>query len=216
MTIPRTALPLLLMAVPPLCGQSKPVIDNEQVSVTLLTAQPHGNSAPHVHARNSVLLYLAPGSDAFRPTDGRTQELRSDAGEARWLPAGSSHTARSIGDNPYRAVEVELKNQGRSVQTSPLDPVKLAPQSYKVLLDNPQTRVLRVHLSGRQKVPPHEHSFNRVIVYLTDHHVRITDDRGKVNDAPGKAGDIVFGLASKHAEENLRDSPVEVLVVESK
>lgn len=216
MTFVRSTLPLLLMAIPPLAGQPKPVIDNEQVRVLMISAKPHSKSASHVHSRNRVMIYLNAGGDTFLPDRGPAEDLKSQAGEVRWRPAGGLHTGEGIGKDPYRVVEVELKNQGRSVQTFALDPVKVVPQIFKVLFDNRQVRVLRVRIGAKEKLPFHEHGFNRVVVYLTDTRVLVTDESGKATEAAAKAGEIRWAGAGKHSEENLEDRPVEVIVVESK
>ena len=44
---------------------------------------------------------------------------------------------------------VELKNKGGSVQYSAIDPIKVAPDKYKVIIDSPQVRVVRARVGGR-------------------------------------------------------------------
>jgi quercetin dioxygenase-like cupin family protein len=84
------------------------------------------------------------------------------------------------------------------------------------VLDNPQVRVLRVRIDGGQKVPLHEHSLNRVVVYLSDQRVRVTSPAGEVTEAVAKAGEVRWAGTARHAEENLAEKPFEVVVVELK
>jgi len=65
-------------------------------------------------------------------------------------------------------------------------------------------------------VPMHEHSLNRVVVYITDQNFRVTTPDGKAETVQHKAGDVSWGGPTKHKEENLSDKPFEVLVVELK
>ena len=62
----------------------------------------------------------------------------------------------------------------------------------------------------------HEHVLNRVVLYLTDAHTKVTTAEGTVSEGNNKAGDVVYGGAAKHAELNLSDQPIEVLVTEFK
>ncbi|MFN2502405.1 MAG: hypothetical protein ABR530_10395 [Pyrinomonadaceae bacterium] len=49
------------------------------------------------------------------------------------------------------------------------DPIKVAPESYRVQFENDLVRVLRVHYAVRSKVPVHDHSrYPAAYVYLND------------------------------------------------
>jgi hypothetical protein len=71
-------------------------------------------------------------------------------------------------------------------------------------------------MDGKQQVPMHEHGPNRVVVFITDAHLRVTDDRGAASELQAKAGDVRWSGASKHREENLSAEPFEVIAVELK
>jgi hypothetical protein len=103
-----------------------------------------------------------------------------------------------------------------SLQTvSAQDPVQLRPAEYKVEIDNPWVRVLRVKIGPYEKVPMHEHPAS-VAVYLTDLHERITTPDGRVQEVTHKPQEVAYREASRHAEENLSGSPLEVVLVELK
>jgi hypothetical protein len=208
--------PFVLLSVPPLFDPPKPLIENERVRATLITSAPHSKSQYHTRSSNGVLVFLNQCTGTFLREARRTDNLNFEAGEVHWSRAGESYTVESIGDRQCRVLEVEPRSQGRPVPLSPLDPVKLLPGSYKVLMDNPQVRVLRVNIGARQKVPLHEHSFDRVIVNITDLRVRITEENGKATESVGAAGEIRFAGLGRHREENLADIPLEVVVVELK
>jgi quercetin dioxygenase-like cupin family protein len=94
------------------------------------------------------------------------------------------------------------------------DPVKLSPD-YKIEVDNAWVRVLRVKHPPHAKIPMHEHPAT-VVVLLTDLHEKITGADGQVRTVNLKAGEVAFNEASKHAEENLADKPLEVALIELK
>jgi quercetin dioxygenase-like cupin family protein len=192
-------------------------IDNDQVKVLNVVVQPHEKTRLHQHKVNRVMIYLKAGRQDFEYPDGKKSVLNFKAGEMKWSPAGGMHIAEISSDNPVNIVEVELKKPGTgaSSPTSALDPVKVDKKHYKVELENDQVRVLRVKIGPHQSTPLHEHSLNRVVTYLTDQNLRVTTD-GKAETLQHKAGEVSWGTPTKHKEENLSDSPFEVVVVEVK
>ena len=207
---------LLLISAASLCAQRPAPIDNDQVRVLVVTDEPHRKGAMHEHKMNRVMIYLDPGENKLEYENGKTDHQKFKAGEVRWSPAGGRHTSENPGAAPFRVVEVELKQPGKPFSAPELDPVKLEPKVYKVLIDNPQVRVLRVNIPARHKIPMHQHALNRVVVYLTANNMRVTDDAGKIVQSPIPAGEVRFAGPAKHMEENLESKPVEVLVVELK
>jgi quercetin dioxygenase-like cupin family protein len=193
-----------------------PIIDNEHVRLLLVTNQPGVKSPLHAHTMNRVMIYLDPGQARSTDAGGRAENLQFRAGEVRWSPAGGKHTSENTAGKPYRVVEVELKTPGRPVLFGTLDPVRLAPRSYKVLIDNPQVRVLRARIEAKQSVPFHEHALNRIVVYLTDAHLRVKDESGKITEATAKVGDVRWAGVGKHSEENAAAKSFEVVAVEVK
>jgi quercetin dioxygenase-like cupin family protein len=195
----------------------KTPIENDQVKVLNVVVQPHEKTRLHQHKINRVMIYLQAGRQDFDYADGKKSVLKFKAGDMKWSPAGGMHIAEIGSDNPVNIIEVELKKPGAGAgaPAGALDPVKVDPKHYRVELDNDQVRVLRVKIGGRQSTPLHEHSFNRVVAYITDQNFRVTTD-GKAETVQHKAGEVSWGTPTKHKEENLSDSPFEVVVVELK
>ena len=193
-------------------------IDNDQVKVLNVTQGPHIKTKLHKHDMNRVMIYLQPGKQTIEYQGAKTAHLNWKAGEALWSPAGGMHIAEITSDNKVTIVELELKKPGvkSPVKQPALDPVKIDPKHYKVELENDQVRVVRVTFGGKQGAPMHEHTLNRVVVYLTDQDFRITSPEGKVDTVQHKAGDVSWGVATKHKEDNVSDKKCELLVVELK
>jgi len=95
------------------------------------------------------------------------------------------------------------------------DPAKVAPGIVKVELENPFVRVLRVNEGPHEKAAMHEHPAT-VAVYLTDVHQKVTTADGKVQEISRKAGEVGYRDPVKHADENIGDRPLEVVLVELK
>lgn len=196
-------------------AQAQPVIENEFVRVLKVTERPHRKTRPHEHKINRVMIYLNAGKQEF-VEDGKTSYLEFKAGEPLWSPARGTHTAESVGAEPFTVVEIELKKDGGGVaDTGPLDPVKVDPKHYKVEFENKQVRVLRIIFPPGEGAPLHEHRLNRVAVFLRDTKLEVTTD-GKPALMERKAGEVTWGGQAKHVEKNLSDQPFEVIAVELK
>jgi len=209
----------LLVMAPGLWGQGPQVpIENDHVRVVKVVDQPHAKGQPHEHKLNRVLIFLTPGREEITPQGGKTAVVEFQAGDVKWSPASGMHVSEITSDQPVTMVEVELKKPGGAARkvNGALDPVKIDPKDYKVEFENSQVRVLRVKIGAHQKVPLHEHVLNRVVVYLTDQNGTMTTPDGKTETAQHKAGEMSWAGPAKHREENLRDGPFEVVVVELK
>jgi len=95
------------------------------------------------------------------------------------------------------------------------DPVKVDPQHYKVIFENDQVRVLRIHYGPHEKSVMHVHP-NAVVVYESDTHVKMTTPDGKSVVSDGKTGDSQWTPAGAHLPENIGDKPVDAVLVELK
>ena len=196
---------------------NQPPIDNEYVKVIIAHEQPHVKTALHEHKFNRVMIYLQPGRQDIVSQAGAKTVLNFGAGDVKWSPVSGLHTSEVVSDAPVTIIELEIKKEGngKTVDTK-LDPIKVDPQDYKLEFENSQVRVVRVHMPAHRQVPTHEHTLNRVVVYLTDQNGRMTAADGKVDTAQHKAGEVSWGGPVTHKEENLMDRPFEAIVVEFK
>jgi uncharacterized RmlC-like cupin family protein len=197
---------------------SATLFENDQVKVIRALEKPHVKGKFHAHAQNRVLIYLQPGRQRFEYQDGRQPEVFDwKAGEAEWSPADGMHSPEVISNDAFNIVEIELKTPGTGKAImSNLDPLKIDPKHYKLEFENAQVRVFRVKIEAQGTTPMHEHSLNRVTVFLTDQEFRVKDSYGKVEIVKHKAGDAVWGTPTTHTEENLSNNPFEVVAIELK
>jgi uncharacterized RmlC-like cupin family protein len=201
-----------------LVAQTNPApIDNDQVRVVIAHEQPHKKTALHEHKYNRVMIYLQAGRQDIVSQSGATTVLNFKPGDVKWSPVSGLHTSEVVSNGPVTIVELEIKKEGngKPLETK-LDPLKVDPQDYKLEFENSQVRVIRVHMPAHRQVPTHEHTLNRVVVYLTDQNGRMTSADGKVDTAQHNAGEASWGTPVTHKEENLMDKPFEAIVVEFK
>lgn len=81
-----------------------------------------------------------------------------------------------------------------------------------VELDNPSVRVLRIHIEAHARIPAHDVT-PRVIVWMTDAHLRMTFSSGESRTEDHKAGDVTWQPAQRHSGENLGDTPIEFVAI---
>jgi quercetin dioxygenase-like cupin family protein len=95
------------------------------------------------------------------------------------------------------------------------DAVKVDPKHYKVLVNNAQVRVLRIHYGPHETSVPHSHP-NAVVTYLTDGRIKMLLGNGKSIISTGKAGETQWTPAGIHTPTNLGDTPFDAVLVELK
>jgi hypothetical protein len=103
------------------------------------------------------------------------------------------------------------------------DPLKVAPQAYKLQFENEYVKVVRVHYAPHEKVVAHEHTPTAsAYVYLNDGAPVIFNhldkDYGAVTRPATKAGSfrVYKGIQEIHEVENKGDVPSDFLRVEFK
>lgn len=103
------------------------------------------------------------------------------------------------------------------------DPIKVAPDAYKLVFENDYVKVQRVHYAPRVKLPEHDHtSLATAYVYLNDagpvvfKHIGLS--YGAVTRPAVKAGSfrLYKGVKETHTVESLSDTPSNFLRVEFK
>jgi quercetin dioxygenase-like cupin family protein len=95
------------------------------------------------------------------------------------------------------------------------DPVKVAPKTYKVLLENDRVRVLEVRLKPGRGSPLHSHPAY-IIYALSTCKVRLTLPNGKTKEVRMRSGEATWSDAESHAVDNIGSTEVHVLNIELK
>jgi quercetin dioxygenase-like cupin family protein len=103
-----------------------------------------------------------------------------------------------------------------SLVVSAQDPAKIAPQFYRVVLDNENARVIDYHLKPGEREPMHSHPSGVLVYYFTDAKARVTLPDGKTAEVTNSAGDIVWRDPVTHFAENTGSSEVHTVLVEPK
>ena len=97
----------------------------------------------------------------------------------------------------------------------PLDPLKVAPDTHKLALENAFVRVLDVHVPPGKTEPRHRHPHG-LSVYFTDWDVKVTLDGAKPEVRQRKAGSFAWSDEIVHTIENVGKTEGHVLRIELK
>jgi quercetin dioxygenase-like cupin family protein len=95
------------------------------------------------------------------------------------------------------------------------DAAKVDPTHYKVVSQNAQVRVLKVHYGPHEKSVMHSHP-DGVVVFLTAGKTKFTYPDGKTEIREMKPGDSMYTPHTVHLPENLSDHPMDAVVIELK
>src|SRR5271165_557042 len=154
----------------------KTPIDTDDVRVLDAIVQPHEKTSLHEHKVNRAMIYRTAGWQNFDYEGGRHAVLTFRENEVKWSPAEGKHIAEVASEQPVNIVEIELKKPGAGkAVTTDLDPLKVDKKHYKLEFENDQVRVFRVKIGPHESTPMHEHQLNRIMLYLTDASVRVTN-----------------------------------------
>lgn len=86
-----------------------------------------------------------------------------------------------------------------------------------VKFDTPEVRVIEAVNSPGQRSALHKHDVNRVMVYLDDGHMELTDSQGKIEDVRWNAGDVRWSPAGgPHTSANVGSTTYRIIEVELK
>jgi len=193
--------------------QAKVVLENDRVRVLRFNLPGHSKLPMHSHPAYVLVGFTAAHAKYTAP-DGKTTTQRTKAGSVSYSK-GLTHATENLSGTATESVMVELKKAGAATAMTTLDPIKLDPKHYKVVIDNDDFRVLRVKYGPHEKSVMHEHPAT-VAVYMTDTHGKMTLADGTSRDSSGKARDVFWADAGKHLPENTGDTPFEVTAIELK
>ena len=102
-----------------------------------------------------------------------------------------------------------------SVTAFAQDPTKVAAANYKVILENPSVRILKITYTPGAKSAPHSHP-EAVVIPLVTSKVRFTGSDGKSQERELAAETAMFVPAETHSSENVGTGPVDAVLVEFK
>ena len=102
-----------------------------------------------------------------------------------------------------------------SVAALAQDPVKVAPDHYKVVTENASVRVLKIDYTAGSKAPMHQHP-DAIVIPLVASKVKFTTPDGKTEDMDMATDSAMYTPAGTHSPANVGTGPISALLVEFK
>jgi len=87
------------------------------------------------------------------------------------------------------------------------------PADAKIEFENDAVVVVRIRMAPHEQTPMHDIASARLVVWLTDVHLRDTQADGTVSEIRRHAGAFDWVPVQRHAGENLSDQPLEFLAI---
>jgi quercetin dioxygenase-like cupin family protein len=94
----------------------KLAFENEAVAVINVHYGPHEKSKLHSHP-GGVVVALTAGHLRFTDEDGKTREVQTLRGEARWFPP-LKHTVENLGNTSYDGIYIAVKQAHKSASAT--------------------------------------------------------------------------------------------------
>lgn len=219
------ALVVLFVAAVPLFAQDTLKANSDSVTlkfendrVRVLESVLKVGAKENTHSHPRYVTYVIDAGSVRNHRDGKTSDYTYKKGEVLYRDA-LTHWAENIGRTATHVIMFELKNSdtpGELFRVPPdMDPVKLSPQYYKVVVDNEFVRVLEYRLKPGQKEPLHTHPCG-VVYYLTGAKSRVSTPDGKTTEGETTAGNIVWREPTTHAIENIGNTESRAIAIEMK
>ena len=173
--------------------QAKVVFENDRVRVLHFNEPGHSKLPMHSHPAYVTVGFTTDNSKYTFP-DGKNSDQHTKAGDVTYSK-GVTHAYENLSDTASESVMVELKKPGvAGAAKATLDPVKVDPKHYKVVINNDEFRVLRAKYGPHEKSVMHEHPAS-VAVFMSDAQVKFTLPDGTSQDVNGKAHDAIWADA---------------------
>jgi hypothetical protein len=125
-----------------------------------------------------------------------------------WILTGCLFLAFASGPN-------RAQHPGAHATPSPgaSAPPQAGPANAVVEFENDTVVVVRIRMAPHERTPMHDITSARLVVWLTDAHLRDTHTDGRTDEIRRRAGDIDWVPVQRHAGENLSHEPLEFLAI---
>jgi mannose-6-phosphate isomerase-like protein (cupin superfamily) len=201
---------ILVMLCPALAqaqANSKVMHDNAEVRVLDVTLAAQQATPTPDTGKNRVVVYLDSGKLKQSTPSGASKVVEVQPGDVRWVPAAEQLVSENVADGPLQFIEIELKGKEQpKVAVPDLDPIRVDPKHWSLVLENEFVRVARVRFGPMENGVQHQHARNYLVVYIND-------------QAKGKRGKVSLHLnegTTTHSEGNPLNQSVERIAIELK
>ena len=157
-----------------------------------------------------VTVYFQAGSLEITAQGGKPREVSVKPGDTVFRPAQAG-VIKNTGAAEIHFARVDFLGSGgpETWGTTGLAP------NYKLLFENPYTRVYDIRIPAGTKEPQHTHK-NRVVVCLSGAQLRHLMPDGREEPSTLQTGEITWRLGATHIGQNLGTTDLWVIAIEPK
>jgi quercetin dioxygenase-like cupin family protein len=187
------------------------IVDNATALVARLGYAAGKGETSHTHPFSAVLIQLTPG-DVEMTLGADRSRTRREAGTVWFIPANEPHMAVNTGTAPWEHIAITIKPTRAAAAAAPASD---APPGITrtTLVDNADTRVVRVQFAPGSREPLHTHPNDLLTVQLTPGNVDIAIGSNKTSGERA-AGFVQFLPRNvEHAYVNADTKPFDLLSV---
>jgi len=123
--------------------------------------------------------------------------------------------SKNMNRNAWCALAAVLALAFSGRETLAQDPVKVAPNNYKVALENDSVRVANVMVKAGEKIATHSHP-DHLVYAVNGGKLKFTYPDGKTKDVELKSGEATWIKAETHAGENVGTTELKLVLFELK
>ena len=87
------------------------------------------------------------------------------------------------------------------------------PQLGMIEFENDQLTVVRMHMAPHERTPMHDISSPRLVIWLTDAHLKDTGADGSVSEYRRRAGSVDWITPRRHMGENLSEHDLDFIAI---
>jgi len=173
-------------------------IENEYVRAFKVQVAPNKPTMLHRHRHDYVFVTLGDAHISNEVAGQPAVDVKLADGDTRFVPGNFAHVARTLTDQPFRNVTVELLQDEKLRQApSHWGAVESGEKSFtggrvRILFVKDGVRASEVNLEPGGATPSHHHEGPHLIVALTDLDLRSDVEEKGATAAQLKAGDVAW------------------------
>jgi len=193
-------------------GMSRTVlVENASVLVTRLSYEPGTAETSHTHPFSAVVMQLTAG-EVDMTIGSEQSRSRREPGMVWFVPANVAHKAVNTGATAFEQIAVGIKPTRPPAADAPPTEAP-AGITRTLLLDNAESRVVRVRFTPAAREPVHTHPNDLVTIQISAGEVEILQGTARTSAAraPGFVNFVPRGVP--HAYASIDSKPFELMSV---
>jgi quercetin dioxygenase-like cupin family protein len=191
----------------------KVVGDSLGIRILEATYKPGDSSAMHTQPDNAVYV-IQGGSVTSFGKDGKQMVSEVKTGSTSIRAASEAHVTKNTGNTTIKTMIVQVNRPMETIsKDASTDPIKIAPEEYKVKNDSLGIRILQIVYKPGQSSAMHAHP-DGVLYVIEGGTTEFTGKDGKKQTTTLKPGMAMIAPADVHSVKNVGKTTTKAILVE--